>query len=263
MSIKIAVLSGGFDPLHEGHIAMFREAKKNYDKVFVGVNSDEWLIRKKGKRLLPLLTRLSVLQSIKYVDEVFTFDDSDNTATDLLYTIQNKHPFADITFGNGGDRSDKNYPELDYCLLNGIHLNDTLGGAIKRNSSSELLTEWSKPTSTERSWGSWSILKNYGTVKVKELVIQPHEHLSWQKHSKRSELWFIKSGTATLLHSLNKGTARSVTLNTFDYINIPVNTWHTVFNNESHLLVVVEIQYGDLCVEDDITRCDKLPIVIR
>lgn len=90
MSPNIVILSGGFDPVHEGHIAMFREAKNKYDTVIVGLNSDDWLARKKGKPFMSYDARKTVLESIKYIDSVLSFDDTDGTARDLLAYCKKK-----------------------------------------------------------------------------------------------------------------------------------------------------------------------------
>lgn len=200
---NIVVLSGGFDPIHEGHISMFSEARNRYDKVIVGLNSDEWLTRKKGKPFMYFSARRSVLEAISYIDEVVTFDDSDNSATDLLRLVKERYPASSITFGNGGDRSSGNYPELAFCKANNIITNDSLGGTNKKNSSSVLLDKWAT-TSATREWGTWKVLYEYpdNTTKVKELIVMPGKGLSWQRHFKRSELWYIRSGTATIISKL-------------------------------------------------------------
>ena len=76
---KIIVLSGGFDPVHEGHISMFHAAADKYDEVIVGLNSQEWLERKKGRAFMSDQTRAAVLNAIGCIDSVRFFDDSDNS----------------------------------------------------------------------------------------------------------------------------------------------------------------------------------------
>jgi cytidyltransferase-like protein len=85
---KIIVLSGGFDPVHEGHIAMFQAAAENYDEVIVGLNSQEWLARKKGKAFMSDQTRAAVLNAIGCIDSVRFFDDSDNSCIELLREVR-------------------------------------------------------------------------------------------------------------------------------------------------------------------------------
>lgn len=149
---NIVILSGGFDPVHDGHIAMFKEAFESYDYVIVGLNSDEWLARKKGKPFMSFDARKSVLESIRYIDSVLSFDDTDNSAVSLLKHCMSLYPQSKLIFGNGGDRSKSNYPEWDFCNINALRVDDSLGGSHKMNSSSTLLDSW-KTDSTIRDWG--------------------------------------------------------------------------------------------------------------
>jgi cytidyltransferase-like protein len=253
---KVVVLSGGFDPLHEGHISMFKEAYNRYDKVVVGLNSDNWLTRKKGKPFMSFSSRKAVLESIKYIDSVLSFDDTDNTANALLKDVQKLYPNSELTFGNGGDRSSANYPELSFCLDNKIKLNDTLGGSNKMNSSSTLLDGW-KIDSTIRDWGMWKVLHKYSpnTTKIKELVVNPKESLSWQMHHNRSEVWFVREGTATVHHShfADKYIEKNI-LRKNDVFIIPLEKWHRLSNETKEILSIIEIQFGTDCSEHDIIR---------
>lgn len=252
----IVILSGGFDPVHEGHIAMFKQASQVYDHVIVGLNSDSWLSRKKGKPFMPFDCRKAVLESIRYINQVVSFDDRDNTAIQLVKQVRMLYTNHSITFGNGGDRSNANYPELRYCLENNIAVNDALGGSVKMNSSSTILDDW-KSDSTIRDWGLWKVLHTYSPnkTKIKELVVNPQQSLSWQMHDKRSEVWFVREGTATVHHSNHayEGIEKTV-LNKHDVFTIPLAKWHKLSNETKEILSIIEIQYGDDCVEHDITR---------
>ena len=138
---KIVILSGGFDPIHIGHIRMFKEAEK-VGHVIVGLNSDEWLIRKKGKNFMSFNERCEVLESIRYIDEVIKFNDADDTACRLIEKIVNrKYKYSNIYFGNGGDRTNQTTPEIEFCKNNNIELLWNLGGG-KIQSSSKLLKKW-------------------------------------------------------------------------------------------------------------------------
>ena len=143
MSKKIIILSGGFDPIHKGHVRMFKSAK-DFGEVFVGLNSDDWLIRKKEKYFMPFIERKEILESIKYIDKVFDFDDSDDTACSLIKFIYQKYKDDfDIAFGNGGDRTNDTTPEVKFCVENDIEMIWGLGGG-KIQSSSDLLKNWEK-----------------------------------------------------------------------------------------------------------------------
>ena len=87
----IGLVTGGFDPIHSGHIECLQDAKKLCSHLIVGVNSDEWLKRKKGKYFMPLSERMAILNELKSVDEVITFNDDDNTACDAIEQCLRKY----------------------------------------------------------------------------------------------------------------------------------------------------------------------------
>ena len=137
---KIIILSGGFDPLHVGHLRMFKDAKNRGSIVIVGSNSDAWLTRKKGQPFMVQAERVEILKAIKYVDYVYTFNDDDNSACDLIKQVIDKYKNNNVKifFGNGGDRTIKSTPEIEYCQKNGIEMLWEVGGN-KIQSSSELI----------------------------------------------------------------------------------------------------------------------------
>jgi D-beta-D-heptose 7-phosphate kinase/D-beta-D-heptose 1-phosphate adenosyltransferase len=130
MSIKIIALSGGMDPIHIGHIRMINAAAR-YGKVIVFLNSDAWLIRKKGSTFMPFDERKEILMNIKNVHNVFAVDDSDGTVCSAIKKYKPEY------FGNGGDRTKENTPEQDVCEELGVELVWGLGGP-KIQSSSKL-----------------------------------------------------------------------------------------------------------------------------
>ncbi len=250
--MNVIVLSGGFDPVHDGHIEMFKDAAKNYDYVIVGLNSDDWLTRKKGRAFMGFDVRKSILNSIQYIDQVISFDDSDDSAVEAIEYARKNHQF--VTFGNGGDRKD-NFPEEAFCREHNVAIDATLGGNTKLNSSSDFLAEW-KFQPTDREWGLWKVLADYKTVKVKELVVEPNSNLSWQSHESRNELWFIREGTATIYYSSDDdGKDVFMTIKSpNDTFMINKRKWHQLANETEEIVSVIEIQYGDECVEHDILR---------
>ena len=137
--MKIAVVSGGFDPIHSGHIDYISEAKENADYLIVALNSDHWLSKKKGRPFMEFSERKQILESIKYVDEVIDFDDTDGSCINALEKIKATYLDASIFFCNGGDRSEKNIPEKN---VEGIKFIFGVGGTNKKNSSSWILKNW-------------------------------------------------------------------------------------------------------------------------
>jgi cytidyltransferase-like protein len=135
---SIICLSGGFDPVHIGHIQMIENAKMCGDIVIVGVNSDDWLTRKKGAPFMPFKERLVIIGAFSAVDYAIAFDDSDNTANELIKDVRMKYPNHKVYFGNGGDRVDGNTPEMETCEQLGVKMLWGIGGG-KVQSSSELL----------------------------------------------------------------------------------------------------------------------------
>ena len=141
MNNKIIILSGGFDPVHKGHVRMFKAAKEFPAIVIVGLNSDDWLIRKKGKPFMNWDERKEILEVMSCIDFVYSFDDSDDSACDLIKKVneeyKDKGEFK-LYFGNGGDRTDDNSPEVDFCNENKIEMLWGIGGG-KIQSSSDLI----------------------------------------------------------------------------------------------------------------------------
>jgi cytidyltransferase-like protein len=140
---KLVLITGGFDPVHSGHIEYINAAKKLGDYLFVGLNSDDWLTRKKGKPFMPWNERHIILSNLRSVDDVFAFDDSDNTAIDAIRCIREENPEHTIIFANGGDRTKENIPEMS-CGINDVEFIFGIGGVEKMNSSSWILKKWNE-----------------------------------------------------------------------------------------------------------------------
>ena len=139
----IVLVSGGFDPVHSGHIALIEEASK-YGDIVVLLNSDDWLRNKKGKEFLPFEERKIIMGTIKNVIDVLSFDDSDNSCIDGIKKAILKYPNHKIKVANGGDRNEQNTPETKFCNKNNIENLWGIGGNQKSNSSSWILERWNK-----------------------------------------------------------------------------------------------------------------------
>jgi cytidyltransferase-like protein len=252
--MKIIIVSGGFDPIHSGHIAIFKEARALGDKLVIALNSDEWLINKKGAYFMPFNERRAVLENLSFVDMVIDFaDDDKGSASNAIIKLQEMYPDDEIVFANGGDRNKKNIPEM---TMNGVDFAFGIGGDYKKNSSSWILKKW-KYYHEERIWGSFSNLFQEKKVKVKELVVQPNQGTSFQKHFKRNEIWLVSKGQALVLYSKDHpDNKQSTKLDTFDHFFAPVKQWHQITNPYNDPCHIIEIQYGDACEEDDIERTE-------
>ena len=249
--MKIVVVTGGFDPLHSGHIEYFRAAKKLGDLLIVGLNSDEWLARKKGQPFMPLNERRHIVGSLKDVHSTMIFKDDDGSARDLLVTIKREFPYATIIFANGGDRTKENIPEMD---VDGIEFVFGVGGEDKMNSSSWILREWKNPK-TERQWGYYRVLHEVPGCKVKELTVDPGKQLSMQRHFKRNEFWLVSEGQCEILSETDTGYALPTrVLDKHSNIFIPEGQWHRLSNPYDLPCKIIEIQYGIDCIEEDIER---------
>lgn len=138
------IVSGGFDPIHEGHIEMIKASANASDGVIVLMNSDEWLIRKKGQAFHTFKTRQSICENLKGVIEAIAFDDEDNSASDGIRKCRELYPDIHLVFANGGDRYSGNIREDDACKEYHIELVFGVGGDSKLNSSSEILAKVNK-----------------------------------------------------------------------------------------------------------------------
>src|SRR5210317_1704478 len=221
---KIVVVSGGFDPLHSGNINYLESAAKYGDKLVVLVNSDDWLTRKKGIPFLPFEERSIIVQRMNMVDNVYAVDDEDGSVTKGL--IQVRDAFGhdhDYVFCNGGDRGKDNIPEM---AVEGYTFEFGVGGNNKANSSSWILKEWKYPTE-RRVWGEFSDLFQDDVVRVKELVIEPGKGISYQRHFKRSEMWFVSKGMINIKHSFSSpDTFQIHTIQKDEFFHVKQGDWH-------------------------------------
>ena len=250
---RIVLITGGFDPLHSGHIAYFKAAKALGDILVVGVNSDNWLTRKKGAPFMPYMERAAIVRNIVGVDFVIDFNDDDGSAKHAIQMVRSSYPHDTIIFANGGDRTAVNIPEMDIKDDNLI-FQFGVGGEDKKNSSSWILQEWKAPK-TERQWGYYRVLHEVSGCKVKELTVDPGKSLSMQRHQFRSEYWLVTHGACVVNSMMPGGYALPPTLlKEHLEFKIPVGEWHQLTNPYDVPCKIVEIQYGEKCIEEDIER---------
>jgi cytidyltransferase-like protein len=250
---RIVLVTGGFDPLHSGHIAYFKAAKQLGDLLVVGVNSDSWLTRKKGMPFMPFDERMNIVKNIKDVDYVLEFNDDDNSAKHAITLARQTWPNYQIIFANGGDRTNKNIPEMDLVFDN-LEFVFGVGGFNKLNSSSWILQEWKAPK-TLRHWGYYRVLHEVPGTKVKKLTVEPGQSLSMQRHTYRSEYWHIASGECVVNSMTDNGyMLPPAVLKEHNFYKVPKKEWHQLTNPFNLPCKVVEIQYGEHCEEEDIER---------
>lgn len=251
--MKIVLATGGFDPIHSGHIAYLKAARNLGHMLIVGLNSDEWLERKKGRAFMPWNERLCVVNNLAMVDEVYTFDDDDGSAKHFIQQVRAHYPDAELIFVNGGDRVKENIPEISE---EGVEFVFGVGGDNKKNSSSDILKRWASREVT-RPWGSYTVLNEMPGAKIKTLLVMPGQTLSMQRHRLRSEYWMVTDGTCMINMAMPGDLANPPKiLGKYDEWRVPQNTWHQLTNPFTRPCTIVEIQYGERCEEDDIERLD-------
>jgi cytidyltransferase-like protein len=135
----IVLVTGGFDPIHGGHIDYFNAAKQLGDILIVGVNSNAWLERKKGQYFMTIAERVQIIENLRMVDNCILFNDDDNTAIEAIKNVKLLYPNCRIIFANGGDRTKDNIPEM---VFDDVEFVFGVGGTNKKNSSSDILRKW-------------------------------------------------------------------------------------------------------------------------
>jgi len=202
---------------------------------------------------MPAVERVAVIENLRMVDRCILFNDDDGSGIEAIRAVQSMYPNDEIIFANGGDRTAVNIPEM---TVQDVIFKFGVGGDDKKNSSSWILEEWKKPR-TDRAWGYYRILHEVGShVKLKELTVMPGQRLSMQRHSSRAEFWFVAEGEATVYtvdpHSTEYELMASPARHQSTWIKL--NEWHQLCNETDQPLKLIEIQYGENCVEEDIER---------
>ncbi len=253
--MKISVVSGGFDPVHSGHIDYIEKASSLGDKLVILLNSDDWLTSKKGKPFMSFIERKRILESMRCVDEVVEFDDSDGSCKKGLLYLLEIYNDDEIIFCNGGDRNQRNIPELNIKNIKYIF---GVGGSNKLNSSSKILNNWNF-NQEERVWGKFLTLFQKNTIKVKELIIDSSKGMSFQRHNHRMEVWFVHSGRCKVYFQDKESSATEIILNPGDLFKVPIGALHQITNPFTESCKMVEIQYGSAVNESDIERLFYFP----
>ena len=248
----IALLSGGFDPVHIGHLAMIKEAKEIANEVVILLNSDNWLTRKKGKPFMSSNQRANILDEFKSVSKVIIqTNDDDDSSNNAIKKFHELNDDKKICYCNGGDRSQESkIREAKLCKSLNIDLKFGIGGVQKIESSSKLIKNHLSEVDN-RPWGNFHIIAKGNGYQIKEINVLSGKRLSLQKHQHRSEYWQVISGKGLVhiesdLHELKPN----------ESIFIPKGNLHRLENNGDEILTIIEIQIGNKILEDDIERLE-------
>jgi len=238
------VISGGFDPIHIGHLRMIQEAAKLGSKLIVIVNNDRFLIEKKGYAFMPIEERIEIINGFSGVYRVVESIDGDMTVCKTLELLAKEENI--VCFANGGDRKkESDIPEAEICKKYNIKMEFNVGGSKIQSSSSLVSGEIDKP------WGSYKTFEKGEGYLLKRMTVLPDEILSLQSHKHRAEHWFVAEGTATI-----ECNGKTQVVKQYESFFIPLGSKHRLSNLSRNILKVVEVQIGDILSEEDITRYD-------
>jgi len=246
-------VSGGFDPVHIGHVRMFKEARKHGDKLVVIVNNDNWLLKKKGYAFMPERERLELIESLPFVDKVVLTDhareDSDMSVSRALRAVKPQ------VFANGGDRKKiSDIPEATVCKEIDIKMVFNVGQGGKIQSSSWMIQNASRPIKrTIRPWGEYYGWDQGGGWNLKTIYIKPKSRLSLQYHHHRTECWLLVDGDATATLHDAKGKIEKIRMKKGQTYNVGKKQVHRLESIQGG--VVVEVAYGAFD-EEDIVRLE-------
>ena len=135
---KVSLVTGGFDPIHSGHISYFKRAKDLSNYLVVGINTEEWLTRKKGQYFQSWKERAEIIRHLDMVDAVISYNDDDNSSCEGISKCLDIA--QTVVFCNGGDRGHSNTPEtMGFANNENVLFEYGVGGTDKINSSSWIL----------------------------------------------------------------------------------------------------------------------------
>lgn len=250
---KTVVVSGGFDPLHVGHLRMFKEAKQLGDELIVIINNDNWIHSKKGFAFMPEDERAELIAELPFVNRVVLTrhveNDTDRSVCKLLEEIK-----PDI-FVNGGDQFADTIPEVEVCKRLGIHMVFSVGGEKVRSSSELVQQAHDKMITTHRPWGSFKKLGEFEEAYLKTLHVHEGATLSLQRHQQRAETWLLLSGDVQAVRGKDITALEIYELEPGVPFHVPLGHLHRLSSRKGG--VVAEISIGKFD-ENDIERIEDV-----
>jgi cytidyltransferase-like protein len=251
--ITWVAVSGGFDPIHVGHIRMFKQARKLGDRLVVIVNNDNWLHAKKGYAFMPEKERVELIGSLPFVDKVVLTDHAkDDPDMSVARALARLKP--DV-FANGGDRkSMSDIPEARICAELGITMVFNVGKGGKVQSSSWMVKKASRPIKrTVRPWGEYYDWDKGAKWNLKTIYIKPRCRLSLQYHRHRMECWLLVEGDAIATLHDSEGKEERIELKKGKAYCVAKKQVHRLESRKGG--TVVEVAYGSFD-EEDIVRLE-------
>lgn len=259
--VRIVAVSGGFDPIHIGHVRMLQEAKKLGDKLIVILNNDHWLRDKKGFAFMPEKEKVELLKSFPFVDSVVLSSHTPGDPKDAYHRGVSRElkKIKPTIFANGGDRDKKNasdpesslYWDIKTCKELGITMRFNVGKGGKVQSSSWMISAASRDIRRSvRPWGEFYGWDSGNGWYLKTIYVKPKSRLSLQYHLHRSERWVLVQGDATAV-TVEKGVEKKARLKVGETFIVPKKMPHRLTSQKGGTLVEVAVGAFD---EDDIVR---------
>ena len=251
--VSWVAVSGGFDPIHIGHVRMVEKAKKFGDKLVVIVNNDNWLLAKKGYVFMSEKERCEIIASFPSVDKVILTSHKPNDPDRSVCRELTK--LKPAIFANGGDRkSTKDIPEAVVCEKYGIKMVFNIGHGGKVQSSSWLARDASRNFARSvRPWGEFYGWDSGKEWKLKTLYVKAGQRLSLQYHHHRTEHWILVEGDVTATLQKPGGILERIPLKKGEVIFVDRKDVHRLESKKGG--IVVEIGFGNFD-ENDIVRLE-------